>query len=85
VYAAPATSGRKISPASPSRPAADQDFDQFPVPTSEFGLNPPFILRAGFALRALLKNNPKALFSFAEFGRCIGDRLINRHQAKQKA
>ena len=42
VYAAPATSGRKISPASPSRPAADQDFDQFPVPTSEFGLNPPF-------------------------------------------
>ena len=28
VRAAPATSGRKISPASPSRPAADPDFDR---------------------------------------------------------
>ena len=40
VRAAPATSACKISPASPSRPAADQDLLEFPVPTSEFGLNP---------------------------------------------
>jgi hypothetical protein len=35
VRAAPATSGRKISPASPSRPAADQDFDRVSRPNFE--------------------------------------------------
>ena len=40
VRAAPATSGCKISPASPSRPAAEQDFARVSVPTSEFGFSP---------------------------------------------